>query len=50
MADDEVVGEVAKAPEIKNENVVGFLVGRGIDDLVQYGSQLLTSSEYSRCL
>ena len=50
MANDEIVGEVAKASEIENENVFGLLVGCGIDDLLQYGSQLPTSSEYNRCL
>jgi hypothetical protein len=50
VADDEIVGEVAEAPQIENENVFGLLVGRGIDDLLQYGFQLATSPEYSRCL
>ena len=50
VANDEIVGEVAKAPEVKNENVFSLFVGRGIDDLFQYGSQLPTSSEYNRCL
>lgn len=49
MADDEVVGEVAEAPEIENENVFSLLVRCGIDDLFQYGFQLPTSSEYMRC-
>jgi len=49
VADDEVVGEVAEAPQIENEDVFGFLVARGVDDLLQYGFQRVASSEYIRC-
>jgi hypothetical protein len=49
VADDEIVGEVAKAPEIENEHAFGLLVVSGVDDLFQYGFQRGTSSEYNRC-
>jgi hypothetical protein len=49
MADDEIVGELAEAPEIENEDVFGLLVGRRVDDLFQYGFQRGTSSIYKRC-
>ena len=49
VADDEVVGELAEAPEIENEDVFGFLVGCRVDDLFQYGFQRGTSSIYNRC-
>ena len=49
MADDEVVGELAEAPEIENDYVFGLLVGSGVDDLFQYGSQRGASSTYNRC-
>jgi hypothetical protein len=48
VADDEVVGEVAKAPQIENEHVFGFLVAGGVDDLLQYGFQRAASSVYNR--
>jgi hypothetical protein len=49
VADDEVVGEVAEAPQIENEYVFGLLVESGFDDLFQYGFQRGASSEYKRC-
>ena len=49
MADDEIVGEMAEAPEIENEHAFGLLVVSGVDDLFQYGFQRGTSSEYNRC-
>jgi hypothetical protein len=48
VADDEIVGELAEATEIENEDVFGLLVGRGVDDLLQYGFQRGPSSEYNR--
>jgi hypothetical protein len=47
VTDDEVVGEMAKAPQIENENVFGFLVASGVDDLLQYGFQRAASSAYN---
>ena len=49
MANDEIVGELAEAPEIENEDVFGLFVGGGVDDLFQYGFQRGPSSEYNRC-
>jgi hypothetical protein len=49
MADDEVIGEMAKAPKIENDDAFGLLVVRGVDDLLEYGFQRGTSSEYNRC-
>jgi hypothetical protein len=49
VADDEIVGEVAEAPEIENEYVFGLLVESGVDDLFENGFQRATSSEYKRC-
>ena len=49
MADDEIVGEVAEAPQVENEYVFGLLVGSGVDDLFQYGFQRGPSSVYNRC-
>jgi hypothetical protein len=48
VTDDEVVGELADAPQIQNENVFGLLVERGVDDLSQFGFQRGASSEYIR--
>lgn len=48
MANDEVVGELAEAAQIENEDVFRFLVERGVDDLLQYGSQRAASSVYNR--
>ena len=48
MADHEIIGEVAEAPQIENEYVVRLLVVGGFDDLFQYGFQRATSSEYNR--
>lgn len=48
VADDEVVGELADAPQIQNENIVGLFVERGVDDLSQYGFQRGASSKYNR--
>jgi hypothetical protein len=47
VTDDEVVGEMAEAPQIENENVFGFLVASGVDDLLQYGFQRAASSAYN---
>jgi hypothetical protein len=49
MADHEVVGEVAEAPEVEHEHVFGLLVESGVDDLFQYGFQRQTSSTYNPC-
>lgn len=49
MTNDEIVGEVAEAPEVENEYVFGLLVESGVNDLFQYDFQRATSSEYSRC-
>lgn len=48
VANDEVIGEVAEASEIEDDHAFGFLVVGGVDDLLQYGFQRETSSEYNR--
>jgi hypothetical protein len=35
VTNDEIVGELAQAPQIENEYVFGLLVERGVDDLFQ---------------
>jgi len=48
VADDEVVGELAEAPQIQDDDVFRLLVQGGVDDLLQYGFQRGASSVYNR--
>jgi len=50
VADDEVVGDVAQAPEVQDDNLLGLPVPRGLDAAGEFRSQRLPSCRYSPCV